>query len=247
MVLVMRGGRQLNLTDEGRQLADAVLGGMSGIEAVIERLTEARDDRPLTVTSTPAFASSWLMPRLADFQRQNPGLSLMLDPTPVLQEIGPGGADLALRYGAGVWSGLEAELLVNTPIAIVAAPDLVGEGGEIAPGDLTGYHWLQELGTNEASEFLELHGRTLDRSKGVTSLPGNLMLDAARDGRGVAVIARAFVEADLRAGRLRLLYEDSRKKGYYLVWNPTHLRGVARSFRSWVREQARRDGTGALA
>jgi LysR family transcriptional regulator, glycine cleavage system transcriptional activator len=240
LALVDRGGRQLALTEQGRQVADAVIGGMSSIESVIERLTGQDAARPLMVTCTPAFASSFLMPRLADFQRRHPGVSLMLDPTPVIQSIGPGGADVALRYGTGVWPGLEAELLLNTPIAIVAAPALVGQGGALDPGDLTGYHWLQELGTNEASEFLRWHGRDLDMSKGVTSLPGNLMLDAARDGRGVAVIARAFVESDLVAGRLRLLYEDRRKKGYYLVWHPGHIRPLAREFMTWVRGQARR-------
>ncbi|MBT9386379.1 LysR family transcriptional regulator [Pseudooceanicola sp. CBS1P-1] len=237
--LVDRSGRQLALSAEGRQIADAVIEGLSGVETVIARLTGQEAARPLTVSCTPAFAGAFLLPRLADFQKTHPGQSLMIDPTATLKEVGPGGVEVALRYGGGDWPGLEAELLILTPVAIVAAPGLVPGDGPVNPADLSGYPWLQELGTSEASDFLSWHGARLDLSQGVTSLPGNMVLDAARDGRGIAVIARAFAEADIAAGRLRLLYEDRRKKGYYLVTRPGHLRPVARDFIRWVRAQAR--------
>ncbi|QPM91111.1 LysR family transcriptional regulator [Pseudooceanicola algae] len=239
VALVDRSGRQLVLTEDGKQLAEAMIGGMVQIEYLIERLTGQDASRPLTVSCTPAFATSFLMPRLADFQRRYPGTSLMIDPTPTLKKVGPGGVDVALRYGAGDWPGLKCELVIDTPIAIVASPDLVPGNGQIAPGDLQAYPWLQELGTSEASDFLRHHGEDLDTRMGVTSLPGNLMVDAARDGRGVAVIARAFVEADIAAGRLRLLYEDRRKKGYFLVTRPETMRPVARDFAAWIRTQVR--------
>ncbi len=74
--------------------------------------------------------------------------------------------------------------------------------------------------------------------QGLTSLPGNLMIDAARDGHGVAVIARTFVEADIAAGRLRMLYEDDEREGYFLVTPPGLLRPPARIFAAWVMQQA---------
>ncbi|NIZ11599.1 LysR family transcriptional regulator [Pseudooceanicola sp. HF7] len=243
--LVNRSGRKLALTEEGRQLADAMISGMSQVESIIEKLTGQRADRPLTISCTPAFATSFLMPRLADFQRRYPGVSLMIDPTPVLKEVGPGGVDVALRYGSGDWPGLQADPVILTRIAIVAAPGLVPGDGPVDPATLDGYPWLQELGTSEASDFLAFHGRKLDMSKGVTSLPGNLMVDAARDGRGIGVIARAFVEPDLAAGRLRLLYEDGRKKGYFLVTRPETMRPVARDFARWIRAQVRDQMDGA--
>ena len=243
--LVDRSGRKLALTEEGRQLADAMISGMSQVESIIEKLTGQRADRPLTISCTPAFATSFLMPRLADFQRRYPGVSLMIDPTPVLKEVGPGGVDVALRYGSGDWPGLQADPVILTRIAIVAAPGLVPGDGPVDPATLDGYPWLQELGTSEASDFLAFHGRKLDMSKGVTSLPGNLMVDAARDGRGIGVIARAFVEPDLTAGRLRLLYEDGRKKGYFLVTRPETMRPVARDFARWIRAQVRDQMDGA--
>lgn len=251
IALVRRGARALELTEEGRQLADAVLSGIGGIEEVIQRLTGQEAGRPLIVTCTPTLASYFLMPRLAQYQAAHPGVSLMIDPTPELREIGPGGADLALRYGSGEWPGMQADLLVESPIAVLSSPDLVPEDETPSPQDLAELPWFQELGTTEASDFLEWQGARLNPQRGVTSLPGNLMIEALRSGRGVGAIGRAFVEADLEAGRLRLLYEDSRKKGYFLVWRPDSLRPAARDFARWLRREARaawgEDGRGRPA
>ncbi|MCA1337685.1 LysR family transcriptional regulator [Pseudooceanicola marinus] len=237
--LVRRGARALELTAEGRQLADAVLAGVAGIEEVVTRLRGDLAERPILVTCTPTLAAQFLMPRLGDYQARHPGLSLMIDPTPALRDLGPGGADLALRYGSGHWPGLEAHLLVESPIAVLASPGLIPEGHFPSPDELSSYPWFQELGTNEAGEFLEWQGSKLDPRRGVTSLPGNLMLEALRSGRGVGVMARAFAEEELAAGRLRLLFEDVRKKGYFLLWHAPTLRPEARDFGRWLLRQAR--------
>ncbi|OWU85550.1 LysR family transcriptional regulator [Oceanicola sp. 22II-s10i] len=239
LTLLDRSGRAGSLTDAGRTLSEALLAGFDRIEKAVDELTGADADRPVQVTTTPAFASNWLMPRLGGFRATNPGVSLMIDPSPELRELRPGGLDIAVRYGSGEWPGLEADLLIETPIVIVAAPSLVGEEAFTEPADLTRFHWMQEVGTNEASEFLERHGAVLDRARGLTSLPGNLMIEAAREGQGIAVSAGAFVEADVAAGRLRLLFEDRRKKGYYLVTRPGVMRPAARMFHRWLLSQSR--------
>ena len=236
--LIDRGGARGDLTEAGDALADAVQGGFERIYRAVSELTGADAERPVQITTTPAFAANWLMPRLGGFRAKNPGVSLMIDPSPELRSMRPGGFDMAVRYGSGSWPGLEAELLVRTPIVIVAAPGRVGDGVFESPGDLTRFHWMQEIGTNEASEYLERFGAVLDRAKGLTSLPGNLMIEAAREGQGVAVTAGAFVEADIAAGRLRLLFEDRRKKGYFIVTRPGPMRADARKLHRWIRAQA---------
>lgn len=100
-----------------------------------------------------------------------------------------------------------------------------------------GYPWMQELGTSEATAFLRKHGVVRAASVGMTSLPGNLMLDAVRDGQGIGVTARVFVEADIAAGRLRLLFEDNDREGYFMVTGPGIPRASLRRFTAWVMGQ----------
>ncbi len=241
LALVDRGGRRLALTPEGKRLAEALEGGFGQIAATLAALTGADETAPLRITTTPSFAAGWLMPRLADFRAHHPSIDLAIDPAPDNREIGRD-ADVALRYGNGHWPGLEARLILRSSVVVVAAPSLVPPGPMPDLDHLAGLPWLQELGTNEASQFFETYGLTRRVGAAIISLPGNLMLDAARDGQGVAVIAQAFVAADLAAGRLRLLFEDADREGYFLVTRPGPQRKALKAFCAWVLRQAVAEG-----
>ena len=240
VALVDRGGRRLTLTVDGQRLAEALSQGFSQIATTIAQITGADETAPLRITTTPSFAAGWLMPRLPDFRAHHPAIDIAIDPAPEMREIGRE-ADVGLRYGNGGWPGLDAQLILRSSIVVVAAPSLVPAGRVADLSYLAGLPWLQELGTNEASTFLDGNGLTRRKGAAIISLPGNLMLDAARDGQGVAVVARAFVEGDLAAGRLRLLMEDPDKEGYFLVTRPGPQRAAVKSFTRWVLRQS---GTG---
>lgn len=235
--LVERGGRKLTLTSEGRRLAEALEAGFGQMAQTIAALTGADQTAPLRITTTPTFAAGWLMPRLHDFRAHHPGIDLAIDPVSENREIGRE-ADVGLRFGNGHWPGLEARLILRSTIVVVAAPSLVPPDAPGGLAHLAGLPWLQELGTSEATAFLEAQGLARREGAAILSLPGNLMLDAARDGQGVAVIARAFVERDLKAGRLRLLVEDDDREGYFLVTRPGPQRSATRAFVAWVLRQA---------
>lgn len=245
LALVERGGRKLALSPEGRRLAEALEAGFGQIAQTLAAITAADQTPALRITTTPTFAAGWLMPRLADFRARHPGIDLAIDPAHENRDIGRE-ADIGIRYGNGHWPGLEARLVLRSSIVVVAAPALVPGGVDQGLGQLEGLPWLQELGTNEATAFMEAQGLTRRAGAAMISLPGNLMLDAARDGQGVAVIARAFVERDIAAGRLRLLLEDSEKEGYFLIHRPGPLRPAQKAFGSWVLRQAEAGPTGTI-
>jgi LysR family glycine cleavage system transcriptional activator len=239
--LVSRTARELVLTPQGKALAETALASFGAMAEVCAVLTGAAAGRALQITTTPSFAMGWLMPRLADFRSRHPGIDLVIDPTPELRRLGPDGADVALRYGNGDWPGHEAQLIVQSTIVAVAAPALIAPEKVSSVADLADLPWLQELGTSEATAFLQKYGVERGARYGLTSLPGNLMLEAARAGQGVAVTARAFVEADVAAGRLHVLVEDDEREGYFLVTPQGVLRPPAKAFVLWALRQARMD------
>lgn len=244
LALVDRGGRRLTLTPDGRRLAEALVAGFGQMSQTIAALTGADQSAALRITTTPTFAAGWLMPRLSDFRTRHPGIDLAIDPVSENREIGQE-ADVGLRYGHGQWPGLEARLILRSSIVVVAAPALMRGAGPVDLDHLAGLPWLQELGTSEVTAFMEAQGITRRAGAAILSLPGNLMLDAARDGQGVAVIARAFVERDIKAGRLQLLVEDDDREGYFLVTRPGPQRSAVRAFVAWVLRQAEA-GDGAV-
>lgn len=236
--LVDRTGRQLLLTAEGRELAEALKLGFGAIARSVDALTGADADRPLQVSTTPSFAAHWLMPRLTEFQQAHPGIDLMIDPTPQIVRLEPGGLDIAIRYGTGNWAGLDAHPLFRSPIIAVAAPELVADREVSEPADLTGLPWLQEFGTNESSDWLRRRGVSRDREGGLTQVPGNLLLDGLRNGYGVAVTVHEWVRQDIEAGRLLELFRDDGTAGYHIVTRPGVLRPAAKAFAAWLRGQA---------
>ncbi len=235
--LIERNGPQTALSSQGQRLALALEQGFETISGAVEELTGADAARPVQVSVTPTFASFWLMPRLADLRARHPEISLMIDASPALRQLRSGELDVAIRHGLGDWPGIDAEYLLSSPIAVVAAPSLVGAGEISGPEELTRYHWLHETGVNEASQWLAQHGVTQELAAGATALPGNMVVEAARLGQGVAILSLPFIADDVAAGRLRLLFEDELDKGYYIVSRPGIQRKAVRDFLRWLRRQ----------
>lgn len=241
VALFDRSGRAMVLTAEGDLLAQGCADGFAAIARAVALVTGAEAARPLHISPTPSFAAAWLMPRLSEFRALHPDVNLILNPTADLVTLTPGGVDVSIRYGSGGWDGLEDELLVETSMVVVAAPDLIGGHDTSDVSRLGELPWLEEVGTSESSRWLQSHG-AIDGMRGpLTQVPGNLMLDGARDGQGVAVTVRTFVEADIQAGRLLVLHEDATAgAGYHLVTRMGVRRPALRSFLRWIRKAAKR-------
>jgi len=106
---------------------------------------------------------------------------------------------------------------------------------------LAGLPWLSELEQNEASLFLSRQGVAKALSGGVIHLPGNLVLDAARNGYGLAVVTEVLVAADIASGNLRVVLRDQTDRGYYLVTRPGVQRPALRAFCRWLTAEAKRE------
>ncbi|WP_366523161.1 LysR family transcriptional regulator [uncultured Tateyamaria sp.] len=238
--LLDRSGRAMVLTPDGEILAQGCSDGFASIARAVALVTGAEAARPLYISPTPSFAAAWLMPRLSEFRAAHPGINLVLNPTADLVTLSPGGVDVSIRYGVGGWDGLDDELLLETSMVVVAAPALVAGHDTTDLTRLGELPWLEEVGTSESTRWLEAKG-VMGGLRGVlTQVPGNLMLDGARDGQGLAVTVRAFVEADIQSGRLLILHEDALPgAGYHLVTRPGVPRPALRAFVKWIRKAAR--------
>ncbi len=243
--LLLKAGRGVALTPEGSRLAAALDSAFRTMALAVGEFSEADADRALQVTTTPAFAGRWLMPRLSEFRHEHPGVDIILHPVPGLVDLAPGGVDVAIRFGRGGWPGLEAWPLVATSLVIVAAEALVRDRPIADPRDLLDLPWLQELGTSEMSEWLARRGVLVPRTESVVHLPGYLVLDALLAGGGVTVSARSNVAREIEDGRLRVLFEDVLPgQGYYVVTRPGVMRPPLRAFVSWLRRHAEAGAAG---
>ena len=236
--LVDRSGRRLTLTEQGRRLAQALELGFGAIETAVQEIKGINDQRPLHVSATPTFASVWLVPKLGDFRARHPEIDIVIDPSPSIVRLDYGGVDIAIRYCDGDLPDLEVEPLLLSPIAVVAAPELI-RGHQIErPSDLAMLPWLEELGTNEVETWLHSEGVEQGLVGGRIQMPGGMLLSALRDGQGISAVVRHFVLPDLDAGRLVELFEGGKsRRGYFTVTRKGPQREAVKLFTRWLRRQ----------
>ncbi|GAA0782135.1 LysR family transcriptional regulator [Roseibium denhamense] len=237
VALIQREGRGVVLTPEGTVLFEGLKSGFESIQEAVHKVSGADDARPINITTTPSFAVGWLMPRISDFRAKHPDIDLMINPSPYVVPFEPGGVDLAIRYGAGNWPGLEAEMLVHSNYVVVGATCLVGDQETFAPEDLIRFPWLQEFGTNEIALWLERQGVVAPSRLNISHLPGYMILDGVKKGHGITAMAKTFIQSEIEDGVIRVLFEDLRQStnGYHIVTRPGVQRPAMKAFVKWLR------------
>lgn len=124
------GAALFKRTPKGLLLTDAAQTALPALREAFDRLAEAAslltaavDGRRLTITAPPSFAAKWLAPRLGAFERAHPQADVWLNAGMELVDLSAGEVDLALRYGAGRYPGLEVKRLVSEAvIPVVSRP-----------------------------------------------------------------------------------------------------------------------------
>ncbi len=195
-------------------------------------------ERPVQVTMSPAFAVRWFMPRITDFQKQHPEITLMLNPTAEVVELKLGGIDLAIRYRDSGAPDAKIDPILIADMVVVGTLALIGARKTAGPAMLVDLPWLQELGTNEVADWMARHGITLDRQLMITHMPGNLIMEAVRRGDGITYTARPWVEEELRSGQLVELFSDKAFGTYYIVTRPGVQRRPVKTIVNWLKRQA---------
>ncbi|MEN0079468.1 MAG: LysR substrate-binding domain-containing protein, partial [Pseudomonadota bacterium] len=84
----------------------------------------------------------------------------------------------------------------------------------------------------------------VDASRGPRFNQAILVIEAAMNGRGVALAKRAIAQAELESGRLVAPFADGSTEidfSYWIVWpKGRHLSADVRAFISWVKQEALR-------
>lgn len=216
-----RGPKGLALTDAGRRYLPSLTRAFDLIAEAGAEL--APRDAVVTISTTPSFATRWLVPRLADFARDHPTLRLRIDASNTLSNFQSDGVDIAVRLGRAPFGpGLRADPLFDADLIAVCHPDLArGPQAISGPDDLAG-HMLLEDAHGHWPLFLEAALGALPDwpLRRMNFNQTALAIDAALARQGVALASPALVAADLAAGRLCQPFAFTRAsgaQGYFIV------------------------------
>lgn len=232
--LVIPDGRGSKLTADGLALARELQTGFAVLGNAVERTVSAGAVHPVQLSTSPAFATEWLMPRIQEFQSAHPDIPLLLNPTAKLVDLVPGEVEVAIRYRDRHRLLHPVSTVLVSDMVVVAAPSLLGDMKVLEPAMLVDLPWLQELNTNEVEDWFTFHAVTLTEQPKVTQMPGNLIMQAVRRGDAVTYTARAFFEEDLRSGAMVELFSDSAIGHYCIETCSPPLRKSTQALVDWL-------------
>jgi LysR family glycine cleavage system transcriptional activator len=239
--LFKRQGRRMVLTPEGQRLFGYVRDGFDRLDQGMEDVRASRRGRMLTVSVHPGLASYWVIPRLADFQRQHPEIDVSLLPNTALVDFSREDIDMALRYGPGNWPGVVAVKLMDEEVFPVVSPRFNNGVLPKQPRDLADLPLLRDARQPWSDWFKSIGLDLPEPERGPVYNEPSLVLQAAIAGQGVALARGALVRPVIEAGHLvRLFPRGARARFSYYIAYPPAGASVPRviAFRDWLLQQA---------
>ena len=236
--LFVRQVRAVALTPDGATLYAAVSGAFQGMAAAIEQLRHPHRDT-VTLSTTPAFAAKWLLPKLAAFQAAHPSIDLHVHASNAAANLNGGAADLAIRYGVGPFPGATATLLLRDRFAPVASPSLtLASGQDPATWPLVHFDWHRptpaELSWPAWSRAAGI--AFADPAAGPRYSEESHAIQAAIAGQGVALLSVLLVQDELKLGLLRVVSEPLLDAMAYHVLAPDRrpVSDAVQATRDWL-------------
>lgn len=240
IALFRRRTRGVTLTQEGEMLAATMRDALDRITRGIDAI-RAVQPRALTISVLPAFATHWLIPRLADFNERHPDIGINIRASQELADFARDDVDVAVRYGSGEWSGLHAVKLMDEQIFPVCSPSFAG--GRL-PCTLFALQeaTLLHSPTQPWDEWFIAQGLPPPAARrGMEFSESGLLLRAAIDGLGIALARSILVQPELDTGRLvrPVPHAVPARFGYYVVYPPDRESSERLLvFRDWLLSQA---------
>jgi DNA-binding transcriptional LysR family regulator len=118
-----RAQRRIELTKDGHKLFQAVTMGLGHIATVSNDIRRTKSTGQITIASTLAFSSFWLMPRIRAFHQQYPDVKVHVIASDNAQELRSDKVDLALTCGNNQLQGNETHYLFSEQAYPVCSPE----------------------------------------------------------------------------------------------------------------------------
>lgn len=248
VALFERRHRALALTDAGHTMHRAVADCLARLRDATELVRASTQVRHVAITTTPGFASLWLIPRLARFTASHPQVDVRISATLDVQDLERKHLDLAVRFCA-IRDGDGPPLFEETVVP-VCSPQLLRQAANPLkkPADLA-HHTLLAVDTpNDMSltgdwqPWLKVMGLPEVRTKNTLRFTQYAdAIGAAVAGQGVAIGRFPLLNELLRDKRLVAPFKGmaASQRGYFVAMGSRAAGNPdAQDFAKWLRSEA---------
>jgi LysR family glycine cleavage system transcriptional activator len=242
--LCLRQRRGIETTPHGAAFAETLRTAFDQIEAHTRRLRARSIDNTLRIKLPPTFAIRWFVPRLARFHALNRHIDVQITTSHHTVEFDRDDVDLCIHSGAVPILGAICRKLFGEILLPVCSPGLFKSAPPPKrPADLARFVLLCSMHRESdwPAWLRAADATTVDGNKGLKFENSALAYQAAVDELGIVMAQRAFIEEDLRTGRLIAPFDlrVGTSSGYYLAYPPARRSSpLVQAFEEWIAKEA---------
>ncbi len=207
--LLVRTTRSHSLTHAGARFYERA---RRVLDEVDEAERAARDESTaltgrLRISAPPVYASSQIIPRLAEFTDAHPKLSIDFVLDDRLINLVEEGVDVGIRAGEMKDSSLVARRIDTSHRLVVGSPAYIQKHGEPRkPADLAGFRVITYTGFQGPTQWSFRRGKktsTVLLNSGIRVSAAEALRAAIMAGLGYGVVSSRMMEAELASGQVR--------------------------------------------
>lgn len=212
--LFERRYQQVILTEKSEKYLPAIQSAFDSISAATDQLySHSKNKLILRLNLLPSLSNRWLIPMLSDFKRSYPQISLNIEIGDGDVDFTAGEVDIAIRVSRTArWKGIYVEKLMDEKLIPVCSPNLKLS----LTREIFQYPLLKHTSRPEIwGEYLTSLGHKnieVEHRLGVEHF--FMLIDAAVDGLGVALVPALLVENELAAETLVSVLDNQYKSSY---------------------------------
>ena len=248
--LFERRTRALLLTEAGQRFRQVAQQALGELDAATRKLRGAAAARTVTVSTTPGFASLWLIPRLNAYLQAHPGVDVRISASYDMINLEREGVDLAIRYASADEMKGQKPLFAEAVLP-VCSPGLAADPARPLrePADLRAHVLLHsddaQYSWMEWNLWLHAHGLRELKTAGVLQFNQyDQLVQAAVNGQGVALGRLPLLRGLLKERKLVAPFPRSivSSRGYFVVRSALAAgKREVKDFDAWLQEETKKD------
>lgn len=245
--LFERTTRAMNLTPTGNQYYEVVRETLIQLASATGEIRHWKGSQQVTVATSTAMASLWLLPKVAEFQRDNEDIDLRIIAYDHVKDYSRLDCDLALYYCRTSPKNMQVTPLFTEEVFPVCSPAYLAKHPELEGVEQFSsctLLWLEDpqrdwIGWSEW--FTRLGTKMVQPRHRININSYSMLLQSAIGGQGIALAWSNLVDNHLQTGALvRPVESTLMTEGQFCLLEPNNrasTRQSVKQFRSWLISQ----------
>lgn len=247
--LIVRKNKGVELTEKGRRFAQGADQVLKKMRILSLDAMSGNSSGAFGLAILPTFGTRWLLPRMPDFLKRNPGVTINFATRIGKVDFEMEGLDAAIHVGKPDWPGCHFRFLMHETVAPVCSPQFLKDNPIRSVQALVDMPLLEMASRPDAwRNWFSTLGVDRPHREGMRFEQFMHVSQACRAGLGVALMPLFLIETELAQGALVRPVDrtvESQSNYYFVTPEDRRLHPAASRFSDWLSQEIANAGLGS--